>query len=86
MMADDEPIYGIDPIAPAEIGPRLRALLDRLEPALDAATAGTLRSLLAAGDHAAVYARLDALTDYGTLSVGTATLVELVLLGQAIRG
>ena len=44
-----------------------------------------LRSMLAAGDHEKAYERLDAITNDGTISVDTATLVELVLLGQAIR-
>ena len=59
--------------------------IDRFEPVLDVADVTALRASVAAGDYAAAYARLDALTDDGTISVDTALLVELVLLGQAIR-
>ena len=41
--------------------------------------------MVARNDHAGAYARLDAITDDGTITVDTAILVELVLLGQAIR-
>jgi hypothetical protein len=84
-MPNREPTYRIDPIDPGQIGPRFESLLDRLEPVLDASDVATLRSLVAAGDHETAYARLDAITNDGTISVDTATLVELVLLGQAIR-
>lgn len=78
--------YRIDPIDPAQIGPRFSALIDRFEPVLDVADVTALRSSIERGDHAAAYARLDVLTDDGTIAVDTALLVELVLLGQAIRG
>jgi hypothetical protein len=84
-MAKDGPTYRIDPIEPGEIGPRFLALLERLEPVLTPSDAAALRSLIDAGDHAAAYARLDAITNDGTITVDTAMLVELVLLGQAIR-
>jgi hypothetical protein len=45
----------------------------------------TLRSLLDAGDFEGAYDLLDGITNDGTISVDTATLVEMVLLGQAIR-
>jgi hypothetical protein len=77
--------YRIDPIDPSQIGPRLAALLDRFEPVLDASDIAALRGLIERGDHATAYARLDALTDDGSISVDTALVVELVLLGQAIR-
>ena len=63
----------------------LDALVDRFEPVLDASDVTALRASVAAGDYVAAYARLDRLTDGGTISVDTALLVELVLLGQAIR-
>jgi hypothetical protein len=78
--------YRIDPIDPSQIGPRFSALIDRFEPVLDVAEVTALRGWIERGDHAAAYARLDELTDDGTISVDTALLVELVLLGQAIRG
>ena len=77
--------YRIDPIEPGQIGPRFSALIDRFEPVLDASDVAALRASVETGDHAAAYARLDRLTDDGTISVDTALLVELVLLGQAIR-
>ncbi len=77
--------YRIDPIEPGQVGPRFSALVDRFEPVLDVADVTALRGLIERGDHAAAFARLDALTDDGTISVDTALLVELVLLGQAIR-
>lgn len=79
------PTYRIDPIDPAQVGPRLLALIERLEPVLAVGEVASLRSSIAAGDHAAAYARLDAITDDGSITVDTAILVELVLLGQAIR-
>jgi hypothetical protein len=84
-MSGSEPTFRIDPIDPSAVGPRFAALIDRLEPVLRAEDVVTLRALVAAGDHAAAYERLDAITNDGTVSVDTATLVELVLLGQAIR-
>ena len=80
-----EATYRIDPIDPGQIGPRFSALIDRFEPVLDGPDVTALRELIERGDHAAAYARLDGLTDDGTISVDTALLVELVLLGQAIR-
>lgn len=84
-MPNPEPSYRIDPIEPGQIGSRFEALVDRMEPVLEAADVVALRSMLAAGDHEKAYERLDAITNDGTISVDTATLVELVLLGQAIR-
>jgi hypothetical protein len=84
-MAKHEPTYRIDPIEPREVGARLTALLTRLEPVLDPAEVASLRSLVERGDHPGAYARLDAITDTATVSFETAALVELVLLGQAIR-
>jgi hypothetical protein len=84
-MAKHGPTYRIDPIEPGQVGPRFLALLERLEPVLALSDSATLRSLVEAGDHAAAYARLDAITNDGTITVDTAMLVELVLLGQAIR-
>ena len=48
-------------------------------------TSNVLRGLVADGDHATAYDLLDGITNDGTIAVDTATLVELVLLGQAIR-
>ena len=84
-MPNDEPTYRIDPIDPGQIGSRFEALLVRLEPVLDAGDVTALRSLVADREFENAYARLDAITNDGTISVDTATLVELVLLGQAIR-
>jgi hypothetical protein len=84
-MSGSEPTYRIDPIEPSAVGSRFVALIDHLEPTLQADDVVVLRSLVAAGDLAAAYDRLDAITNDGTISVDTATLVELVLLGQAIR-
>jgi len=84
-MPGRDPTFRIDPIEPSQIGPRFVALLDRLEPVLARPDVEALRSLVDAGDHAAAFARLDAITNDGTITVDTATLVELVLLGQAIR-
>jgi hypothetical protein len=84
-MAKHGPTYRIDPIEPGQVAPRLTALLTRLEPVLDEAELAALRSMVETGDVAAAYARLDAITDDGTVTVDTAILVELVLLGQAIR-
>ncbi|MEA2630559.1 MAG: hypothetical protein QOE66_778 [Chloroflexota bacterium] len=84
-MAKRGPRYPIDPIEPARIGSRFGALLTRLEPLLDAADVTALRSQIEQGDFETAYARLDALTDAATTEIETAALVELVLLGQAIR-
>ncbi|MEO8571655.1 MAG: hypothetical protein ABI553_08115 [Chloroflexota bacterium] len=84
-MPKHEPTYRIDPIAPAEIGARFDALLTRLEPHLDPAGLAELRARVAEGDYAGAFARLDALTDAATTGFETGALVELVLLGQAIR-
>jgi len=84
-MPGSEPTFRIDPIEPSQVGARFSALIDRLEPVLVADDVAGLRTLVAAGDHATAYDRLDAITNDGTISVDTATLVELVLLGQAVR-
>ena len=77
--------YRIDPIEPGQVGPRFRVLIDRFEPVLDVSDVTALRASVDIGDYPAAYDRLDRLTDDGTISVDTALLVELVLLGQAIR-
>lgn len=79
------PTYRIDPIEPSQIGARFMALLDRLEPVLAEPDVVTVRALVDAGDHAAAFERLDAITNDGTITVDTAMLVELVLLGQAVH-
>jgi hypothetical protein len=84
-MAKQDPAYRIDPIEPGEVAPRFSALLDRLGPVLQPADAAELQGLVDAGDLPAAFARLDAITNDGTVAVDTATLVEFVLLGQAIR-
>jgi hypothetical protein len=84
-MPPSEPTFRIDPIEPDQVASRLGALIDSLEPVLAAADVETLRSLVEVGDHEAAYELLDGITNDGTISVDTATLVELVLLGQAIR-
>jgi len=84
-MSGPEPTFRIDPIEPSEVGPRFLALIDHLETVLQPDDVATLRSLVARGDHASAYEHLDAITDDGTVSADTATLVEIVLLGQAIR-
>jgi hypothetical protein len=84
-MSDSGPTFRIDPIDPSAIGPRFGALIDRLEPLLLAGDVVVLRALVADGDHARAYELLDGITNDGTIAVDTATLVELVLLGQAIR-
>ena len=84
-MPPSEPTFRIDPIEPSQVEARFGALIDRLEPVLAADDVETLRSLVAAGDHEAAYDLLDGITNDGTISVDTSTLVELVLLGQAIR-
>ena len=84
-MSGSEPTYRIDPIQPSQVGARFGALIDRLEPLLLPADVVTLRALLEAGDFEGAYDLLDGITNDGTISVDTATLVEMVLLGQAIR-
>jgi len=84
-MAKRGPRYRIDPIEPGQVGRRFTALLTRLEPGLDPADVASLRALLDAGDHATAWARVDAITDDPSRTFETADLVELVLLGQAIR-
>ena len=84
-MASQGPTYRIDPIEPGQIAARLDALLTRLEPFLEAAELAALRSLVDEGEFATAYGRLDAITDDGAITVDTAILVELVLLGQAVR-
>jgi hypothetical protein len=84
-MPKHDPTYRIDPIDPSQVGARFMALLERLEPVLDAADLAAIRVLVDSGDHAAAFARLDAITNDGAIAVDTAMLVELVLLGQAVR-
>ena len=84
-MSGSEPTFRIDPIEPSAVGPRFTALIDRLEPLLLASDVTVLRGLVADGDYATAYDLLDGITNDGTIAVDTATLVELVLLGQAIR-
>jgi len=84
-MAKRGPRYRIDPIEPGQVANRFAALLARVAPTLDGADVARLRAMLDAGDHAAAYARLDAITDDPTKTFETGDLVELVLLGQAIR-
>jgi hypothetical protein len=84
-MPPSEPTFRIDPIEPSQVEARFGALIDRLEPVQAADDVETLRSLVAAGDHEAAYDLLDGITNDGTIAVDTSTLVELVLLGQAIR-
>ena len=84
-MTKHRPTYRIDPIEPGQIRSRFEALLDRFEPILTASEIATLRSQVDAGDYATAFARLDAITDDETITVDTGTLVELVLLGQAVR-
>ena len=84
-MPGSEPTFRIDPIEPSQVGARFAALIDRLEPLLLPADVATLRSLIDAGDLEGAYDLFDAITNDGTIAVDTATLVELVLLGQAIR-
>lgn len=84
-MSGSEPTFRIDPIEPAQVGARFAALIDRLEPLLLPADVTTVRSLLDAGDFEGAYDLLDGITNDGTIAVDTATLVEMVLLGQAIR-
>jgi hypothetical protein len=85
LMPTDDRTYRIDPIEPAQVGDRLRSLLDRLEPVLRAPDVAAMRGLIDAGDLGAAYAHLDSITNDGTVTVDTPTLIEIVLLGQAIR-
>ena len=84
-MPHDEARYRIDPIAPDAVDGRFRALLARLEPLLGASDIASVRAPLDAGDRAAAFARLDALTDDAAATFETSVLVELVLLGEACR-
>jgi hypothetical protein len=84
-MPGSEPTIRIDPIEPSAVGTRFTALIERLEPLLEASDVTTLRALVSEGDYASAYDLLDGITNDGTIAVDTATLVELVLLGQAIR-
>jgi hypothetical protein len=84
-MAKDGPTYRIDPIGPDEVESRFAALLDRLSPLLASDDVASVRTLVQSGSLGDAYERLDALTNEVTAPVETATLVELVLLGQAIR-
>ena len=84
-MSSSEPTFRIDPIDPSDVGPRFAALIDRLQPVLPAVDVADLRGLVAARDLPAAYERLDSITNDGTVLVDTATVIELVLLGQAIR-
>ena len=84
-MSGSEPTFRIDPIEPSQVESHFTALIDRVESRLLPADVATLRSLLDAGDFESAYDLLDGITNDGTVSVDTATLVEMVLLGQAIR-
>jgi hypothetical protein len=84
-MAKRGPTYRIDPIRPDEVEPRLAALVDTLAPLLVADDVASVRALLASGSIAEAYDRLDAATNEVAVPVETSTLVELVLVGQAIR-
>lgn len=84
-MAKRGPTYRIDPIGPDEVEPRLAALVDRLAPLLAPDDVASVRALLTSGSVSDAYELLDAATNEVTVPVETATLVELVLLGQAIR-
>lgn len=84
-MPDRQPTYRIDPIPNDEVGPRFETLVERLAPLLPAADRAEIRGMLARGEQAEAFDRVDALTDDGSITVDTAILVELVLLGQAIR-
>ena len=84
-MAKRGPTYRIDPIRPDDVEPRLARLVDRLGPLLVPDDVAAVRALLASGAIADAYDRLDAATNEVTVPVDTSTLVELVLLGQAIR-
>ena len=84
-MSGSEPTFRIDPIDPSEIEPRFSALIDRLEPLLQR---DDVHGPAVAGGHRRQRERLRAagrITNDGTIAVDTATLVELVLIGQAVR-
>jgi hypothetical protein len=85
LMPTDDRTFRIDPIEPGQVADRFRALLDRLEPVLRAPDIAELRGLVDSGELAAAYAHLDSITNDGTVAVDTATLIEIVLLGQAVR-
>ena len=84
-MAKREPTYRIDPIGPDEVKPRLAELIDGLAPLLAPDHVASVRGLVASGSIAEAYEQLDAATNEVTVPVETSMLVELVLLGQAIR-
>ena len=84
-MANDGPTYRIDPIADHELETRLNALVDRLGPVRAHGDEADVRARIAAGDLRGAFDRLDALTDDEAIDVDTAALVELVLIGQAVR-
>ncbi len=84
-MAKHGPTYRIDPIGPDEIEPRFAALLDQLAPLLAPDDVASIRALAASGSLRDAYDQLDAVTNHVTVPVDTSMLVELVLLGQAIR-
>jgi hypothetical protein len=84
-MPDRDATYRIDPIEPSQIGARFSALMARLEPVLDPDDVTAIRILTDEGDLAAAFELLDAITDAATTDFGTATLVELVLIGQALQ-
>jgi hypothetical protein len=84
-MAKRGPTYRIDPIGPDDVEPRLAALVDRLGPLLAPDDVAAVRALLASGSIAEAYEHLDTVTNEVTVPVETSMLVELVLLGQAIR-
>lgn len=84
-MAKREPTYRIDPIEPHQLAARFTTLVDRLEPVLDPADVAEVRALLADGSLEAAFERLDAVTNETTAHIETATLVDLVLVGQAVR-
>ncbi len=84
-MPSTGPTFRIDPIEPGQVRARFLALIERLAPVLAADDVALLRTQVEAGDHATAFARLDEITNDGMISVDTALLVELVLLGQAVR-
>ena len=84
-MAKRGPTYRIDPIRPDDVEPRLARLVDKLGPLLAPDEVAAVRASLASGSIADAYDRLDTATNEVTVPVDTSTLVELVLLGQAIR-
>jgi hypothetical protein len=84
-MSDRDATYRIDPIEPSQIGARFSALMAQLEPVLDPDDVTAIRALTDDGDVAAAFDLLDAITDASATEFETATLVELVLIGQALR-